>query len=92
MNVSWIKFATNFFHNPKIMLLKNRKNGAEMVLFFVHLLTLAGEENNGGVFTMPDGSPCDAEYFSVVTGTSKAFAEACLQEFERLKMITYDGN
>lgn len=90
MKVEWIKLATGIFDDPKIKTIRKGKNGAETVLLFVQLLTLAGQENNGGVFTWTDGSPYTSEDFSAVTGYDSAFIEEAFAKFRKLGMIAFE--
>lgn len=90
MKVEWIKLATGIFDDPKIKTLRKGKNGAEIVLLFIQLLTLAGQENNGGVFTWTDGSPYTADDFSAVTGYDANFIEEAFAKFRKLGMIAFE--
>lgn len=91
MKVEWIKLTTGFFDDPKIKKLRKGKNGAETVLLFIQLLTLAGQENNGGVFTWTDGSPYTAEDFSDVTGYDSGFISEAFAKFCKLGMIAFEN-
>lgn len=90
MKVEWIKLATGIFDDPKVKTLRKGKNGAETVLLFIQLLTLAGQENNGGVFTWTDGSPYTSEDFSAVTGYDAGFIEEAFRKFRKLGMIAFE--
>lgn len=49
MDVTWIKLATGLFGDTKIKYLRQQKNGDSIALFWVGLLTLAGECNDKGM-------------------------------------------
>lgn len=49
MDVTWIKLATGLFGDTKIKYLRQQKSGDSIALFWVGLLTLAGECNDKGM-------------------------------------------
>lgn len=97
-NVKWIKLSTDIFDNPKIQIIEEMKNGQEIILTWIKLLTLAGKLNNSGkiLIKKPEKiSEKNAENFYKKTiakmiKISPKKLENFLTIFEEFEMIFYD--
>ncbi len=85
-DVKWIKIAVNIFDNEKIQLIENMPGGDTAVVIWFKLLTLAGKQNNRGVFTI-GGEPYTLSMFSTVFGRSVPVIERAFARLERFGMI-----
>lgn len=88
--ISWIKLATNTFSDEKIRLIKMLPEGDSIVLFWIQLLTLAGQTNDGGYIYLGDKIPYSDEMLATVCYTTNQIARSALSTFQQFKMIEID--
>ncbi len=88
--ISWIKIATNTFSDEKIRLIKMLPEGDSIVLFWIQLLTLAGQTNDGGYIYLGDKIPYSDEMLATVCYTTNQIARSALSTFQQFKMIEID--
>ena len=53
-DIKWIKIATDIFDDEKILLIEAMPDADAMIVIWFKLLTLAGKQNNSGVFLIND--------------------------------------
>ena len=89
--VKWIKLSTNIPENRKIKKIRRLPDGNNIVLFWVFLLSKAGESNrNGGLFFLED-MPYTVDDLSDEFDFTHDFVIFALKTLEKLQMIeSYD--
>ena len=85
--VKWIKIATDLFDDEKIMLLESMPEGDTVIVIWFKLLTLAGKQNNSGVFIFSDRIPYTEEMLATVFRRPLATVRLALNAFEKFGMI-----
>ncbi len=75
--VKWIKVSVNIFDDEKLQLIGKKPPGDTVIVIWFMLLTLAGKQNNGGVF-MLGKKPYTARMFSKVFGRPTAVIERAI--------------
>ena len=85
--VKWIKIVTNIFDDEKILLIESLPNADSILVIWFKLLTLAGKQNNNGVFLIADRLPYTAEMLASIFHRKVGTVRAALQTFERFGMI-----
>ena len=76
-DVKWIKVAVDIFENEKIQLITKSPGGDTVIAVWFMLLTLAGKQNNGGVF-MLGKKPYTLSMFSKVLGRPASVIERAI--------------
>ena len=85
--VKWIKIATDLFDDEKIMLLESMPDGDAIIVIWFKLLTLAGKQNNSGVFIFNDTIPYTEEMLATIFRRPVATVRLALKSFEQFGMI-----
>ena len=85
--VKWIKIATDLFDDEKIMLLESMPDGDSIIVIWFKLLTLAGKQNNSGVFIFNDKIPYTEEMLATIFRRPLTTVRLALNTFERFGMI-----
>ena len=85
--VKWIKIATDLFDDEKIMLLEAMPDGDSIIVIWFKLLTLAGKQNNSGVFMFSDRIPYTEEMLATIFRRPLATVRLALNTFEQFGMI-----
>lgn len=86
-DVKWIKLNTNMLDNRKIKRIRRLPDGNNIVLFWVFLLTKAGESNHrGGLFFLED-MPYTVDDLAEEFDFSHDFVKFALKMLEKLDMI-----
>lgn len=87
-DVKWIKLDTGLFDNRKIKHIRKLKDGDEIVLIWIFLLTLAAKCNAGGEIFLTEGVPYDADMIADEGGFKLSVVNLALAQFEKLNMIS----
>lgn len=85
--MSDIKIPVDFLSENRIKLIKNLENGAEKILFFLQILCIAGQANDGGNLIISHGVPHTIDSLAACTGRDKQFVEEALETFSQLNMV-----
>lgn len=86
-NVKWIKLSTNMPENRKIKRIRRLPDGNNVVLFWVFLLSKAGESNNsGGLFFLED-MPYTVDDLAEEFDFTHDFVNFALATLEKMQMI-----
>lgn len=85
--VKWIKIATDLFDDEKIMLLESMPDGDSIIVIWFKLLTLAGKQNNSGVFIFNDTIPYTDEMLATIFRRPVPTVRLALKSFEQFGMI-----
>lgn len=88
--MEWIKLSTGLFKDEKIKVISSEKNGSEIVLVWVKLLCLAGEQEQMGVFKI-FGRAMTPKILATVTDTQEKLMEQALSMFIDYGMIVQDN-
>ena len=86
-DVKWIKIVTNIFDDEKILLIESLPEADSIIVIWFKLLTLAGKQNNSGVFMLNDRMPYTDEMFATIFRRKKATVQMALKTFEEFGMI-----
>lgn len=85
-DVKWIKVVTDIFDDEKILMIEQMPGGDSILVIWFKLLTLAGKQNNGGMFVMCN-RPYTEEMFAAVLRRPLETVKLALRTFEDLGMI-----
>ena len=91
-DIKWIKLTTNIFDNNKIKYIRTLPDGKNIVLFWIMLLTKAGQCNENGYIFITKNIPYTAELLADEFKFSITLIKAALTLFENLNMITFDNS
>ena len=87
MDVTWIKLATGLFGDTKIKYLRQQKNGDSIALFWVGLLTLAGECNDKGMIYVTPKVPYTFQGLAESLGFPLPVVKKAIPLFVSLDML-----
>lgn len=90
--VKWIKIVTDIFDDEKILLIESLPSADSVIVIWFKLLTLAGKQNNDGVFLMSNRIAYTEEMLSVIFRRDVNTVRLALQAFERFGMIEIVDN
>lgn len=85
--IKWIKVNTNMPENRKIKRIRRLPDGNNIVLFWVFLLTRAGESNKRGGLFFLDDMPYTVDDLAEEFDFSYDFVQFALKTLEKLQMI-----
>lgn len=89
--INWIKLSTSLPDNRKIKRIRKLPDGNNVILFWVFLLTRAGESNKSGGVFLTDTLPYSEEDLSADFDFSIEFVHFAILTLEKYSMITrYD--
>ena len=86
-DVKWIKIATGIFDDEKILLIESMPEADAIIVIWFKLLTLAGKQNNDGVFILNDKIPYTDEMLSTIFRRPLQVVRMALNVFEQFGMI-----
>ena len=86
-DVKWIKIVTDIFDDEKILLIESLPEADSIIVIWFKLLTLAGKQNNSGVFMLNDRMPYTDEMFATIFRRKKTTVQMALKTFEEFGMI-----
>lgn len=86
-DVKWIKIATGIFDDEKILLIESMPEADAIIVIWFKLLTLAGKQNNDGVFILNDKIPYTDEMLATIFRRPLQIVRLALGVFEQFGMI-----
>lgn len=86
-DVKWIKIATGIFDDEKILLIESMPEADAIIVIWFKLLTLAGKQNNDGIFILNDKIPYTEEMLSTIFRRPLQIVRLALNVFEQFGMI-----
>ena len=86
-DVKWIKIATDIFDDEKILIIEKLPNADSIIVIWFKLLTLAGKQNNSGVFIMNSRIAYTEEMLSAIFRRDLNLVKIALATFEAYGMI-----
>lgn len=85
--VKWIKIVTDIFDDEKMLLIESLPEADSIIVIWFKLLTLAGKQNNSGVFMLNYRMPYTDEMFATIFRRKKSTVQMALKTFEQFGMI-----
>lgn len=86
-DISWIKLSTGLPDNKKIKRIRKLPDGDKVILFWVFLLSRAGESNKSGGLFLTDTMPYQEEDLAADFDFTVEFVQFALITLERYSMI-----
>ena len=86
-DVKWIKITTDIFDDEKILLIESLPSADSIITIWFKLLTLAGKQNNNGVFLMNDKIAYTDEMLSTIFRRDLQTVRLALKTFQEFGMI-----
>lgn len=86
----WVKLSTNIFDNQKIRFVRARQNGDAVTLFWIWLISRAGEVNDQGRVYFTPNKPYTPKTLAMLTGFAENIVSEALEVFQELDMIEVD--
>ena len=86
-DVKWIKIMTDIFDDEKILLIEGVPVADSIIVIWFKLLTLAGKQNNDGVFIMSNRIAYTDEMLATIFRRDLKLVRLALTTFERFGMI-----
>lgn len=92
--VKWIKITTDIFDDEKILLIESMPASDSIIVIWFKLLTLAGKQNNDGVFMMAGGArmPYTDEMLATIFRRDIRTVRLALRTFEQFGMVEIIDN
>lgn len=90
--VKWIKIVTDIFDDDKILLIESLPEADSIIVVWFKLLTLAGKQNNNGVFMMSNRIPFTDEMLATIFRRKTSTVRLALKTFEQFGMIEIVDN
>lgn len=90
--VKWIKIVTDIFDDDKILLIESLPEADSIIVVWFKLLTLAGKQNNNGVFMMSNRIPFTDEMLATIFRRKTSTVRLALKTFEQFGMIEIMDN
>ena len=91
-DVKWIKITTGIFDDEKILLIESMPSADSIIVIWFKLLTLAGKQNNDGVFMMSNRIPYTDEMLASIFRRDVNTVRMALKVFEQFGMIEIVNN
>ena len=91
-DVKWIKIVTDIFDDDKILMIETLPEADSIIVIWFKLLTLAGKQNNEGVFLMSNRIPYTDEMLSAIFRRNINTLRLALKTFEQFGMIEIIDN
>lgn len=86
-DVKWIKITTDIFDDEKILLIESMPSADSIIVIWFKLLTLAGKQNNNGVFLMSQRIAYTDEMLATIFRRDLNTVRLALQTFQQFGMI-----
>lgn len=86
-DIKWIKIATDIFDDEKILLIEAMPDADALIVIWFKLLTLAGKQNNSGVFLINDTIPYTDEMLATIFRRPLNTVRLALDTFYKFGMI-----
>lgn len=90
--VKWIKIVTDLFDDEKILLIESLPEADGIIVIWFKLLTLAGKQNNDGVFLMSNRIPYTDEMLATIFRRNVNTVRFALSTLEKFGMIEIVNN
>ena len=90
--VKWIKIVTDIFDDEKVLLIESLPDADSIIVVWFKLLTLAGKQNNNGVFLMANRIPYTDEMLATIFRRNVNTVRLALRTFEQFGMIEIVDN
>ena len=91
-DVKWIKIVTDIFDDEKILLIESLPEADGIIVIWFKLLTLAGKQNNNGVFLMSNRIPYTEEMLSTIFRRNVNTVRLALKTFVQFGMVEIVDN
>lgn len=91
-DVKWIKIVTDIFDDEKILLIESMPEADAIIVIWFKLLTLAGKQNNDGVFLMSNRIPYTDEMLATIFRRNLNTVRLALRSLEQFGMIEIIDN
>ena len=91
-DVKWIKITTDIFDDEKILLIESLPSSDSIIVIWFKLLTLAGKQNNDGVFMMSNRIAYTDEMLASIFRRDINTVRFALHTFEQYGMIELIDN
>ena len=91
-DVKWIKITTDIFDDEKILLIEGMPSADSIIVIWFKLLTLAGKQNNDGVFMMSNRIAYTDEMLASIFRREISTVRFALRTFEQFGMIELIDN
>lgn len=88
--VKWIKLAVDMFSNRKIRMIESMDNGDALLVFWIKLLTLAGQINDGGRIYITPEMPYTQKSLALCLNTDRTIVSQGLDLFKAYGMTETD--
>ncbi len=86
-DVKWIKITTDIFDDEKILMIESMPSADSIIVIWFKLLTLAGKQNNNGVFLMSNRIAYTDEMLASIFRRDITLVRLALKVFEQFGMI-----
>lgn len=86
-DVKWIKIMTDIFDDEKILLIESMPSADSIIVIWFKLLTLAGKQNNNGVFLLSDRIAYTDEMLAAIFRRDINTVRMALDVFQGFGMI-----
>lgn len=86
-DVKWIKIATSIFDDEKILIIESLPSSDSILVIWLKLLTLAGKQNNSGVFMLNDRIAYTDEMLATIFRRDINTVRMALRAFHEYGMI-----
>ncbi len=90
--MKWIKIVTDIFDDEKILMIESMPSSDSIIVIWFKLLTLAGKQNNDGVFLMSNRIPYTDEMLASIFRRDLNTIRLALRTFEQFGMIEIIDN
>lgn len=90
--VKWIKIVTDIFDDEKILLIESMPEADAIIVIWFKLLTLAGKQNNDGVFLLSNRIPYTDEMLATIFRRNLNTVRLALRSLEQFGMIEIVDN
>lgn len=91
-DIRWIKITTNIFDDEKMLLIESLPAADSIIVIWFKLLTLAGKQNNSGVFMLSDTIYYTDEMLATIFRRELSTVKLALKTFEQFGMIEIIDN
>lgn len=91
-DVKWIKITTDIFDDEKILLIESMPSADSIIVIWFKLLTMAGKQNNDGVFMMSNRIAYTDEMLATVFRRDVNTVRLALNTFQQFGMIEIIDN
>ena len=91
-DVKWIKIVTDIFDDEKILLIESLPDADSIIVVWFKLLTLAGKQNNNGVFLMSNRIAYTEEMLATIFRRNINTVRLAIRTFEQFGMIEVVDN